>query len=473
MIQAQSLPPGKSVADYPVVIPGQELTPEQEEQATTAKLVGIVMAVSAAKATLSDTTTNQIVALLRTADLTTEVAVKAFAKTAAAIVRMAIRQAQSITWSGVRMRAAEMGLSFPAVPPSEIDIPKDLRYTRGSTLEQAYERIGTEYQENLLRTANDKQIKQLVRELEDQYMSPSRRFEDLTSDATEGVLNGEEDWVKAFRKVREEGRTEEDPQGSRATDERQERAAQEVGRKAGERHRSDRAREAAERSERRLREYADAKAERDIAASEARGRAADEASAERTDAFDGAVRDADEAAEFRLSDSEVTEVVERYAEQKAEEAAERAVNHDIQAASRNLYKVAMDALPPGKLYGFRRVVHPELNESGQSCGLCIVASTMLYTKRDLLPIHSMCKCETVEVFRKDGKVYDPGQQINMEDLEVFYREADKAGIGSTHGWDLKKQKYEVVDHPEYGPTLVNVGKNATGEKVQFTPKGNK
>jgi hypothetical protein len=468
VIQAQSLPPGKSVLDYPVVMPGQEMTPEQQEQATTARLAGIVMSVAAAKAVLADTTTNQIVALLRTSDLTTEAAIKAFAKTAASIVRMAIKQARNITWSGVRMRAAEVGVSFPATPPTDREMPKELRYSRGSTLEDAYARIGYEYQENLLRTKDDKQIKQLVVELENQFMSPSKRFDDLTSDATEGVLNGEEAWVKAFRKVEEEGEVQEDPQGSRKTPERQDRAKAEVGRRAGQEHRSDRARAAAERTEQRLREYEDAKAERDIRNAEARDAANTEAAAERSKPLDG---DLGETSEFHLSDEEIVEVVERYAEQKAEEAAERAVNHDIQATSRNTHNVAMNTLPDAKIAGYRRVVHPELNESGQSCGLCIVASTMHYTKRDLLPIHSMCKCETVEIYKQNGKLYDPGDQINMEDLDVFYREADKAGIGTTHGWNLKKQRYEVVDHPEYGPTLVNVGKRSSGEKIQFDPRG--
>lgn len=468
MIQGQALPPGKSVLDYPVVMPGQEMTPEQEEQTTTATLAGIAMSVAAAKAVLADSTTNQVVALLRTADLTTEAAIKAFAKSAAAIVRMAIRQAKVITWSGVRMRAAEVGIAFPASPPTDKELPSKLRYTRGSTLEDAYARIGHEYQENLLRTKNDKQIKQIVIELEDQFMSPAKRFDDLTGDATEGVLNGEEEWVKAFRKVTEEGESEEDSQGSRKTPERQERAKAEVGRRAGQEHRSDRAQRAAERTEQRLREYEDAKAERDIRAAETRDAANAEAATERNRSLDG---DVSETPAFTLSDEEVAEVVERYAEQKAEEAAERAVNHDVQAASRNIHNVAMSALPDAKIAGYRRVVHPELSESGQSCGLCIVASTMHYTKRDLLPIHSMCKCETVEIYRHNGKTYDPGDQINMEDLDVFYREAGKAGLESTHGWDLKKQRYEVVDHPEYGPTLVNIGKNSTGEKLQFESRG--
>lgn len=160
------------------------------------------------------------------------------------------------------------------------------------------------------------------------------------------------------------------------------------------------------------------------------------------------------------------EVIERYAEQKVEERAERMVSHDVQASSRNTHQLAMRQLSDKKVTGFRRVVHPELSESGHSCGLCIVASTMRYTRRDLLPIHAGCNCETVEIFDIDGVEFDPGHQINLEDLEVFYREAGD----STHGWDLKRGRYMVIDHPEYGPTLTNVSDKKRTENVPYAGK---
>lgn len=49
MIQAQSLPPNKSVYDYPIVLPGQELTEEQKTQAQLAQIAGIILATAAAK----------------------------------------------------------------------------------------------------------------------------------------------------------------------------------------------------------------------------------------------------------------------------------------------------------------------------------------------------------------------------------------------------------------------------------------
>lgn len=155
-------------------------------------------------------------------------------------------------------------------------------------------------------------------------------------------------------------------------------------------------------------------------------------------------------------------MIERYAEQKVEERAQRMVESDIQTTYRNTHANAMRHVPKTVL-GYRRVVHPELNASGMSCGLCIVASTMVYSRSDLLPIHASCKCEVVEIYEIDGELFDPGKQINEEDLRAFYHEAGQ----STHGWDLKRQKYKVIDHPEYGPTLVNASKKKATENIPF------
>ena len=58
-VTAQTLPPARSVYDYPITIPGQELTPAQVEQANIAKIAGIVTAVAAGKKALTDAVTMQ------------------------------------------------------------------------------------------------------------------------------------------------------------------------------------------------------------------------------------------------------------------------------------------------------------------------------------------------------------------------------------------------------------------------------
>lgn len=93
---------------------------------------------------------------------------------------------------------------------------------------------------------------------------------------------------------------------------------------------------------------------------------------------------------------------------------------------------------------FRRVIRPELSESG-SCGLCVVASDRIYHVKDLMPIHPpWCKCKTMPITEAE----DPGVRINREDLERLY-----AAAGSTSGDDLKRIRVKVNQHGELGPIL--------------------
>ena len=60
-------------------------------------------------------------------------------------------------------------------------------------------------------------------------------------------------------------------------------------------------------------------------------------------------------------------------------------------------KAHLDMLDKKSVWlGYRRVIHPELSETG-TCGLCVVASTRVYGKKMLAPMHSHCKCTTIGV----------------------------------------------------------------------------
>ncbi len=159
-----------------------------------------------------------------------------------------------------------------------------------------------------------------------------------------------------------------------------------------------------------------------------------------------AQRAQDRAVNTTADDEEAADIRRQRAEQEMEVRAERMVNDDIGMASRQGAKDALNTAPQGKIRGYRRVLHPELSEYG-SCGLCVVASTRVYKKSELMPMHNLCKCEVVVVYTDA----DPGNQINDEDLDVFYNEA---GF-STSREALKQQTYEVFDHPELGPVLRN------------------
>lgn len=97
---------------------------------------------------------------------------------------------------------------------------------------------------------------------------------------------------------------------------------------------------------------------------------------------------------------------------------------------------------------YRRVIRPELSESG-SCGLCVVAADRIYRVRELMPIHPPhCKCKTMAIVGAD----DPGIRLNREDLERLY-----AAAGSTSGDDLKRIRVTVNEHGELGPILSRAG----------------
>ncbi len=129
---------------------------------------------------------------------------------------------------------------------------------------------------------------------------------------------------------------------------------------------------------------------------------------------------------------------------------------------------------------YRRVLHPELAESGLSCGLCIVAADRIYSVSKFeREIHDHCHCEMLPI--ENG--VDPGQNINTADLESLYRAAGtfvgqerETGGGKRQGGALKKVRARldedgrvvdisnqrgkavqvaVTEHGELGPVLVN------------------
>jgi hypothetical protein len=103
--------------------------------------------------------------------------------------------------------------------------------------------------------------------------------------------------------------------------------------------------------------------------------------------------------------------------------------------------------------GYRRVVHPELSRTG-TCGLCIVASDQVYHSAELLPIHGNCHCTVLPIV---GEL-DPGSGLNNMTLGDFYAAAGD----STFGADLKKTRFVVNEHGEYGPVLSFEGHHFTG-----------
>jgi len=84
--------------------------------------------------------------------------------------------------------------------------------------------------------------------------------------------------------------------------------------------------------------------------------------------------------------------------------------------------------------GWRRVIHPELSLGG-TCGLCVAATTRVYTTGNLQPIHEGCHCGVLPIVGED----DPGDALNRLDLGDLYDDAGQ----TTDGWTLKQTRYQT------------------------------
>lgn len=146
--------------------------------------------------------------------------------------------------------------------------------------------------------------------------------------------------------------------------------------------------------------------------------------------------------------------------------AEAAIDTDIALAVREQETHTARRLGV-KLY--RRVLHPELAESGLSCGLCIVAADRVYSvERFKRELHDHCHCEMIPI---DGDS-DPGLQLNEDDLASLYRAAGTAigreGQEVTSGAKaqlgaLRRVRVGITEHGELGPILVKVGTSDQGK----------
>ena len=108
---------------------------------------------------------------------------------------------------------------------------------------------------------------------------------------------------------------------------------------------------------------------------------------------------------------------------------------------------------------YRRVLHPELPTEASLrdgkppppvCGLCAAASTMVFKRGDLMPMHASCRCLPMVIVGEPGGPGDIGALVNEADLARLYRDAG----GSTAAAALKRTKYTVQEHTELGPQLV-------------------
>lgn len=123
--------------------------------------------------------------------------------------------------------------------------------------------------------------------------------------------------------------------------------------------------------------------------------------------------------------------------------AESMVRTDLALARRDQAVKSLRGRPG--VTGYRRVIHPEASRGG-TCGLCIAAADRVYQVINKMALHARCKCTVLAV----TKANDPGGTLNDEDLKAVY-----ASAASTKAADLKRVRYQVEQHGELGPVLVD------------------
>lgn len=93
-----------------------------------------------------------------------------------------------------------------------------------------------------------------------------------------------------------------------------------------------------------------------------------------------------------------------------------------------------------RVTGYRRVIRPELSRGG-SCPLCQTASENTYHRKDLLPIHTHCRCGVIPIIGSS----DVGRDLNDSDRTIS---APVATVTHLHG--------------ELGPVLYPAGQHFDG-----------
>jgi hypothetical protein len=142
------------------------------------------------------------------------------------------------------------------------------------------------------------------------------------------------------------------------------------------------------------------------------------------------------------------------------------VSTDLQLAKTYASKRWLDG--NGRVTWYRRTL-----TGPTSCGLCIVASTQRYHKKELLPCHPACNCSVRPQFGRDpGQVIDPATLRAAHDSigERFgtFSQGSRELVGVTlDSGDIAKYRDVLVvhNHGEIGPVLAVRGQKFTGPSV--------
>lgn len=168
-------------------------------------------------------------------------------------------------------------------------------------------------------------------------------------------------------------------------------------------------------------------------------------------------------------DQVANDMDEPTARQRAIVRVQAAAHTDMTLAVRAQYERALKDGRTVRADGWRRILRPELSQSGP-CGLCVVAADRVYSRGDLLPIHDRCVCEVLPIL---GDL-DPGLILNSDDLSRIYKEAGSTGGGKREGGALKNVRVALTEHGELGPVLTRADQHFRGmQQVARTQSGDR
>ena len=112
-----------------------------------------------------------------------------------------------------------------------------------------------------------------------------------------------------------------------------------------------------------------------------------------------------------------------------------------------------------RVVGFKRQINPVAG--GQTCGLCIAASTQRYSKQALLPLHPMCRCSVVPIYSTDP--LPESGPFDRDALEAVYARTD----GATDIKSLSDARFNYDDLP---PTIDSDAIRALEPRVAMHPE---
>jgi hypothetical protein len=111
-----------------------------------------------------------------------------------------------------------------------------------------------------------------------------------------------------------------------------------------------------------------------------------------------------------------------------------------------------------RVVGYRRVP-----TGARSCALCLVASTQLYRKRELKPIHPHCRCRVSPVLSFES----PALTLDRAMLDAVHAEVQRVfGVSARDARRLDYRKIMMVrNHSETGPQLTFSDHKFTGRNA--------